>query len=409
MQNLFQFITKDLTGQISNVTVDTSKSGNPLIVKAEKSVQYELRDSVTNVAPNQVLLTRKGKDLLIKLDIEEEITDDNTTADIIIEDYYDDSMGNLVGLAEDGNYYELVPQEGNTDFLAMNMIDGESSYSSLGYSSGTPVAAVATSSPTVADTGYGWWPYVLGALAIGGIAALALHDDDDNSALSDAPKITFIEDINNDGILNANELSGDVDVKITLPTDTKVGDIVNVSDGTTPQTITLTQTDIDNGYVDTSFTSPENGSTITITSSITDSSGNEGKTGEESALIDTSIDTTPPLAPTAVTITEDINNDGILNGTELDGNVDVQIDLPAGVEAGDTVNVTDGTTTTPIVITPTDITNGNVTTSFTPPAEGEIITVTATITDIAGNIGPSTTDSALIDTTAPTTTVNIDS
>uniref|UniRef100_UPI0019694A89 hypothetical protein n=1 Tax=Poseidonibacter antarcticus TaxID=2478538 RepID=UPI0019694A89 len=102
-------------------------------------------------------------------------------------------------------------------------------------------------------------------------------------------------------------------------------------------------------------------------------------------------------------------NDGILNGTELDGNVDVQIDLPAGVEAGDTVNVTDGTTTTPIVITPTDITNGNVTTSFTPPAEGEIITVTATITDIAGNIGPSTTDSALIDTTAPTTTVNIDS
>ena len=122
MQNLFQFITKDLTGQISNVTVDTSKNVNPLIVKAEKSVQYELRDSVTNVAPNQVLLTRKGKDLLIKFDIEEEITDDNTTADIIIEDYYDDSMGNLV--SSDFTRIEVSPFGDNIiNFNGIKIID----------------------------------------------------------------------------------------------------------------------------------------------------------------------------------------------------------------------------------------------------------------------------------------------
>ena len=393
MQNLFQFITKDLTGQISNVTVDTSKSGDSLIVKAQKSVQYELRDAVTNVAPNQVLLTRKGKDLLIKLDIEEEITDDNTTADIIIEDYYDDSMGNLVGLAEDGNYYELVPQEGNTDFLAMNMIDGESSYSSLGYSSGTPVVA-ATSSPTVADTGYGWWPYVLGALAIGGIALLGSNDDDNDAdnddavvvpiISSDAPKITFTEDANNDGILNANELSGDVDVKITLPTATKVGNIVNVSDGITPQTITLTQTDIDNGYVDTSFTSPGDGNTITITSTITDSTGNEGEAGEENALIDTSIDTDKDGNTVTIdSITDDTGVAGDFITTDNTLLVKGTIDL----DDGNTLSLdANGKTYTTSDSELSVDGSGNWTLDLTgtPLADGTY-PVVATVTDAAGN------------------------
>ncbi|WP_162984619.1 hypothetical protein, partial [Poseidonibacter antarcticus] len=70
-------------------------------------------------------------------------------------------------------------------------------------------------------------------------------------------------------------------------------------------------------------------STNTIQMKVVDLAGNDGTVNTQLVTIDT----TPPLAPTAVTITEDTNNDGILNGTELDGNVDVQIDLPAGVEA----------------------------------------------------------------------------
>ncbi|HEO98974.1 MAG TPA: type I secretion C-terminal target domain-containing protein, partial [Epsilonproteobacteria bacterium] len=112
------------------------------------------------------------------------------------------------------------------------------------------------------------------------------------------------------------------------------------------------------------------------------------------------IDTTSPLAPT-VEITEDANNDGYLNADELDGDIDVRITLPSGTVAGDTVNVTDGTTPQSFVLTATDISNGYIDTSFASPGDGNTITVTATVTDIAGNTGPDGSDSAIIETTAP--------
>ncbi len=112
------------------------------------------------------------------------------------------------------------------------------------------------------------------------------------------------------------------------------------------------------------------------------------------------IDTTATAAPTVI-ITEDENNDGVISGSELSGNVDVRINLPAGTAAGDTLNVTDGTTPQTFVLTATDISNGYINTSFASPGEGNTITVTATITDIAGNTSPSGSDSALVDTTGP--------
>ena len=74
-------------------------------------------------------------------------------------------------------------------------------------------------------------------------------------------------------------------------------------------------------------------------------------------------------APT-VTITEDANNDALISSSELSGNVDVRIDLPAGSVAGDTIRVSDGTTTTNLVLTADDLTAGFVSTSFSAPAEG---------------------------------------
>ncbi|ADV50090.1 Two component regulator three Y domain-containing protein [Cellulophaga algicola DSM 14237] len=105
---------------------------------------------------------------------------------------------------------------------------------------------------------------------------------------------------------------------------------------------------------------------------------------------------TAPEAP-IVTIIEDINNDGVLNSTELSGAIDVIITLPSVAVAGDILTIN----TIPQTLTATDILNGEVTTSFTSPGEGNTLTVTAFVTDIIGNIGIAADDSVLIDTTAP--------
>ncbi|KHF11140.1 hypothetical protein PO79_03590, partial [Vibrio parahaemolyticus] len=111
------------------------------------------------------------------------------------------------------------------------------------------------------------------------------------------------------------------------------------------------------------------------------------------------LDTTATPAPTVV-ITEDANNDGLISKAELDGKVDVTITVPTEANVGDTLNVKnpDGTTTT-VEIT-ADIKTNGYKTSYDAPAEGGTITVSATITDKAGNTSAEGKDSAVLDTTA---------
>ncbi|AXK48480.1 von Willebrand factor type A (vWA) domain-containing protein [Aliarcobacter trophiarum LMG 25534] len=110
------------------------------------------------------------------------------------------------------------------------------------------------------------------------------------------------------------------------------------------------------------------------------------------------VDTTATPAPTVV-ITEDVNNDGLISKAELDGKVDVTITVPTEANVGDTLNVTnpDGTITT-VEIT-ADIKTNGYKTSYDAPAEGGTITVSATITDKAGNTSAEGKDSAVLDTT----------
>ncbi|OOF27088.1 hypothetical protein, partial [Salinivibrio proteolyticus] len=109
-----------------------------------------------------------------------------------------------------------------------------------------------------------------------------------------------------------------------------------------------------------------------------------------------------------VTISEDANDDGVITANELNGDVDVIVGLPLGASVGDTIRVSDGTTTNEIVLAEADIDNGRVATSFDAPAEGETLTVEATITDTSGNTSAPGSDSATIDTSAEAGTVSVD-
>jgi hypothetical protein len=95
-----------------------------------------------------------------------------------------------------------------------------------------------------------------------------------------------------------------------------------------------------------------------------------------------------------VTITEDANNDGTIDVAELNGLINVQIALPGGAFAGDTLTITnpDGSTTD-VILTVNQIVAGEVLVEFAAPAAGVTTTVSADITSIVGTSGTGT-DSA---------------
>ena len=222
-----------------------------------------------------------------------------------------------------------------------------------------------------------------------------------DTAAPDVPTVTITEDANNDGLINSAELSGTVEVEVALPAGLSVGDTVNVTDGNgNTQTVVLDAGNVA-GPVTVSFPAPADGGSITATANITDTVGN---TGNDSAPDTATVDITAPGAPTVV-ITEDANDDGLINDSELSGAVDVEVALPAGLSVGDTVNVTDGNGNTQTVVLDAGNVAGPVTVSFPAPANGGTITAVANITDVAGNTGAdSAADTATIDTAAPTIT-----
>ncbi|MFB9216778.1 hypothetical protein ACFFVE_16495, partial [Vibrio sinaloensis] len=174
------------------------------------------------------------------------------------------------------------------------------------------------------------------------------------------------------GTISNTEISGQVDVLVTVPAQAEVGDTLKVSGQ--PDRI-LDQNDIDNG-VTYQYDRPADGDSITVTATIVDQAGNESAPGSDSAVMG---DTTATPAPTVV-ITEDADNDGTISNTEISGQVDVLVTVPAQAEVGDTLKVSGQPDR---ILDQNDIDNG-VTYQYDRPADGDSITVTATIVDQAG-------------------------
>lgn len=71
-----------------------------------------------------------------------------------------------------------------------------------------------------------------------------------------AVKLSFPTDADGNGVLTDDEVGTDIVARVGLPKVAKVGDVITVTDGTTPADITLTQTDLDAGYVESTFSWP---------------------------------------------------------------------------------------------------------------------------------------------------------
>ncbi|KCW05280.1 bacterial Ig-like domain family protein, partial [Acinetobacter baumannii 45075_2] len=123
--------------------------------------------------------------------------------------------------------------------------------------------------------------------------------------------ITIPEDLNGDGILNADELGtdGSFNAQVALGPDAVDGTVVNVN-GTN---YTVTAADLTNGYITAAIPVTGEGP-VAIHAEAVDPQGN---VDVADADVTVTVDTVPADLIGAITIPEDLNGDGILNADEL--------------------------------------------------------------------------------------------
>lgn len=175
-----------------------------------------------------------------------------------------------------------------------------------------------------------------------------------------------------------------------------VGDIVKITSGGVTHDVTIAAADKTAGFVTTSFPLTASGTVMTVTAIIVDAAGNKSAEGTDSAKVDLS-----SLDGLSVSITEDGDNDGFINKSELVGTVGVEVKLPATAIAGDALTLTaTGNASQTITLTQPMIDAGKVVLELIAPASGTEMHVTAQVKDPAGNASAIVSDTATIATDA---------
>jgi large repetitive protein len=195
-------------------------------------------------------------------------------------------------------------------------------------------------------------------------------------------------------------------IKITFGTDVKIGDTIQLYNGTTAlgSAYTINATDVTNRYVNIT-TATLADATYNINAKITDGVLN---TSVASADYIITVDTIATNAPTVSYIVDDVDP---IQGTVLDGGSTNDTDLTVRVSlastnaiAGDKIQLFDGTTVLVTrTITASDILAGYVDIDTPTLTDGTKYNINSKITDIAGNVSNASANySVTIDTVAPT-------
>lgn len=212
--------------------------------------------------------------------------------------------------------------------------------------------------------------------------------------------VTIDEDIDNNGFIGASEISGQIDVSAQLPDEALAGDTVSIAYASQTRDVVLDANHLLAGVVAVDFNAPADGDLIQVRGSLIDSAGNQSVVSRDQASMDISATEAP-----IVTISADLDNSGFISAQESSDSMLVEVTLPASASVNDKLTITSGSTATEIILTPLDIANGSVSTAIPSPADGDALSVVAQIIDEAGNRSPSGSDSAMIDTTAPSAPV----
>ena len=104
----------------------SNPQGKPVRIKAVTNGKYILAEGDNGFAPENITIKRVGKDLYIALE-----ETDPDQPQVIIEGFFD-TQGQLVGVDEDGNYYEYISSDADQTHRAAFLMEGVSSPQVLG-------------------------------------------------------------------------------------------------------------------------------------------------------------------------------------------------------------------------------------------------------------------------------------
>ncbi|MBK5143698.1 Ig-like domain repeat protein [Budviciaceae bacterium BWR-B9] len=366
-------------------------AGRPIKIKIQPGCKYLLKNKTDNYAPENVTLQRNGDDLYV-------ILEGDSTPAIVIQDYY--VSGNnepILGMAEDGQLYAYMVTNGSALGEGYQFENGTLASAALG---GMPLGNGAY---LFNDTDHdhdllALWPWFLGVAALGALAAVVFHKDDDSSSPAPAPLPASVPVLS-----GAMDATGSITGPIAYGSSTDEQKPLIYGTGDAGNTITI----YDNGKAigiaivgadgtwsfKPATALSEGDHSITITQ--TNASGSISASSDDFSFI---IDITAPQRPLFNDIIDDVGTiqGPITNGAVID---DARPEITGSGEPGNTITVfVDGKEIGTTIID----NQGNW--SFTPASDltDDHHQITVTETDKAGNTSPvSPTFDFTVDTIAP--------
>jgi large repetitive protein len=305
MSREIMIIAKNKDGVVSNSIVKIGENGQPIVINGTKDTFYEIKDMATNRAPDQIYTQRFKNDLKLKINPKGGALDGTGEADVIIKDYCENGNCEIVGVHETGEYYQYVPQSGDTALMTTKLADGEFAYQSLG--------TVETAS---------WGPASL--LPLAGLGALG-GGGGGSKDTTPPTAVPTIDAINDDlapvtGIVAKGGHTNDTTPTLngTLTEALGSGEVVAVyRDGVKVGNATVDSSGKSWTFEDTGVTDGEH----IYTTRAEDASGNKGT---ESTPYNIIVDTVAPDAPSVTMVTDDFDAQATLsNGDNNDGTVDI--------------------------------------------------------------------------------------
>lgn len=146
-----------------------TKDGEPTVLVAQKGINYELIDEETGHALQHIVTKRVDKDLHISSE------GNGQEPDIIIENFYSYNDSALIGLAEEGNYYNYIPDTAHADDYITQLNNGDIEGQALGGN--------ASAEPWwVANTSHNhYFPLMVGVGFAGGVFALEKNNSSNSN------------------------------------------------------------------------------------------------------------------------------------------------------------------------------------------------------------------------------------
>ncbi|MDB5878148.1 MAG: putative hemagglutinin/hemolysin-related protein, partial [Variovorax sp.] len=164
MNKTYAIKINSATATVQNVQV-TSGQNQPTTVKVDGNVNVELLDTATGKAPHKISVRRAGKDLHVAFE-----GGDPAHSDLILQDFYSENDNHLVGLAENGQYFEYIPTSGEGGFYVPLLSDGADAIQALG---GAELAGAAWAPMFASAFPIGAVLGAIGAIGLAGVAIAA--------------------------------------------------------------------------------------------------------------------------------------------------------------------------------------------------------------------------------------------